>query len=57
MFIYYIILGVFVFLILGNKCRGPTSIPMAININVRLLAIHLPQVPTSFKVSVQPLST
>ena len=43
------------FLILGNKCRVPTSTPMAININVRLPSAHLPQVPTSLKLTLQPL--
>ena len=48
MFIYHVILGVFVFLISGNRCWGPTSILMAININVRLLFIHLAQVSTPY---------
>ena len=57
MFTCHIIFNVFVSLILSNKCRVPTSIPMEINMNVSFLALHLPQVPTPFKVYLQPLST
>ena len=51
----YYIRCVCYFLILGNKCRVPTSTPMDININVRLPFAHLPQVPTSLKFTLQPL--